>query len=161
MAMQHSEELSDAAFLLAQQVRELGIKAWGCAFHIYADNEEGDYEWFSSEDGYLPFYKTPRKRFFKRFYEMRQSGESLYVKEFKGKACENHYKFLLSLPIVGQALKDLRDSGIPLPTSQIDHVVYFKYGYLLFITYEHVPEAHEIFRITSYNVCYTKLLRIP
>jgi len=145
MAMQHSNELSEAAFLLVKQVRELGINAWGCAFHIYADNEEGDYEWFSNEDGYLPFYKTPRKRFFKKFYDMRESGETLYVIEFKGKACENHYKYLLSLPVVGNALKDLQESGMPLPTSQIDHAAYFKYGYLLFITHEHVPEAHEIF----------------
>jgi signal transduction histidine kinase len=146
MAMQHSNELSEAAFLLAKQVRELGIKAWGCAFHIYADNEEGDYEWFSNEDGYLPFYKTPRKRFFKKFYNMRESGETLYVKAFEGKACENHYKYLLSLPIVGDALKDLQNSGIALPTSQIDHIAYFKYGYLLFITYDPVPEAHKIFK---------------
>ena len=55
MAMQNSSELSETAFLMANQIRELGIKAWGCAFHIYADNEEGDYEWFSNEKGYLPF----------------------------------------------------------------------------------------------------------
>lgn len=146
MAMQHSEELSETSFLLAQQVRELGIKAWGCAFHIYADNKDGDYEWFSSEEGYLPLYKTPREKFFKRFYEKRQSGETLYVEEFKGKTCINHYKYLMTLPVVGQALKDMQDSGISLPTSQIDHVAYFNCGYLLFITYEPVPEAHEIFR---------------
>jgi len=146
MAMQHSNELSEAAFLMAQQVRELGIKAWGCAFHIYAEDEDGDFEWFSNEEAALPFYKTPRKRFFKDFYDLRVNGETLYVKEFKGKECADHYKYMMTLPVVGEALKGLQDSGKSLPTSQIDHVAYFKYGYLLFITYEPVPEAYEIFK---------------
>ena len=160
MAMQHSDELAETSFLLAQQVRELGIDAWGCAFHIYADNDEGDYEWFSNKDGYLPFYKTPRKNFFKRFYEKRQSGETLYVEEFKGKVCEKHYDFLLSLPVVGDALRELRDSGIPLPTSQIDHIAYFKHGYLLFVTYEHIPEAYDIFKrfAKEFEQTYTRFL---
>jgi len=160
MAMQHSDELLETSFLLAQHVRDLGIKAWGCAFHIYADNEEGDYEWFGTEDGYLPFYKTPRENFFLRFFEKRQSDETLYIEKFKGKGCEEHYDFLMSLPVVGDALKDLQYSGIPLPTSQIDHVAYFKFGYLLFITYEPVPEAHEIFKrfAKAFEQTYTRFL---
>ncbi|MDX1702361.1 MAG: nuclear transport factor 2 family protein, partial [Melioribacteraceae bacterium] len=90
MAMQKSSDLAETSFLLAQQVRELGIKAWGCAFHIYADNEEGDYEWFSNEDGYLPTYKTPRKKFFLRFYEKSKGSEKLYIEKFKGEECAAH-----------------------------------------------------------------------
>ncbi|RKD90221.1 ATP-binding protein [Mangrovibacterium diazotrophicum] len=145
MAMQKSEELSDAAFLMAKQVRDLGIKAWGCAFHIYADDEEGDYEWFSNEKGYLPFYKTPRESFFKEYFDHRNSGEKLYVKEFNGEECAAHYEYLLSLPALGDALRDLKKAGISLPDSQIDHVAYFEIGHLLFITYEHDKSAHDIF----------------
>ena len=160
MAMQTSSELSETAFLMANQIRELGIKAWGCAFHIYADNEGGDYEWFSNEKGYLPFYKTPREDFFKRFYDKRQSGETLCLEEFQGKACAAHYKYLMSLPVVGEALKELETSGLPLPTSQIDHVAYFSYGYLLFITFEPAPAAHDIFKRFSreFEQTYTRFL---
>src|SRR5210317_1676799 len=35
MAMQKSEELAEISFLLDAQIRELGIKTWGCAFNIY------------------------------------------------------------------------------------------------------------------------------
>lgn len=146
MAMQDSKELSDTSFLLANQVRELGINAWGCAFHIYADNEEGDYEWFSNEDGYLPFYKTPRKKYFKQYFENRHCEQGIFIKEFKGKDCATHYDFLMQIPVVGDALRGLIKSGIALPTSQIDHIIYFEYGYLLFITYKPVPEAHHIFK---------------
>ena len=160
MAMQHSDELSDTSFLLAQQVRELGIKAWGCAFHVYAEDKDGDYEWFSNEEGYLPFYKTPREKIFKQYYEKRENGETLYMKEFKGKACAKHYEYLMTLPIVGEALKELKDKGISFPTSQIDHVAYFKFGYLLFITYEHVPQAYEIFKrfAKEFEQTYTRFL---
>jgi len=160
MAMQQSDELSETSFLLAKQVRELGINAWGCAFHIYADNEDGDYEWFSNERGYLPFYKTPREKFFKRYYEKRKNDESFYVEEFKGKKCLDHYLYIMTLPVVGEALKDLQKSGKSLPDSQIDHVAYFKYGYLLFITYDPVPEAYEIFKrfAKEFEQTYTRFL---
>ena len=34
MAMQKSEELTEASFILDAQVRELGMNTWGCAFNI-------------------------------------------------------------------------------------------------------------------------------
>jgi signal transduction histidine kinase len=146
MAMQHSDELADASHVLDEQVRALGIETWGCAFHIYADNADGDYEWFSSANGNLPFYKTPREKFFLRFYEKGQRGETFHIEEFAGEDCKAHYDFLKTLPVAGDALKALEESGIPLPDYQIDHIAFFSHGYILFITYEPVPEAHEIFR---------------
>jgi signal transduction histidine kinase len=145
MAMQHSDELADASRVLDEQVRALGIETWGCAFHIYADNADGDYEWFSSANGNLPFYKTPRENFFLRFYEKGQRGETFHIEEFAGEDCKAHYDFLKTLPVAGDALKALEESGIPLPDYQIDHIAFFSHGYILFITYEPVPEAHEIF----------------
>ncbi|MCK5456513.1 MAG: SpoIIE family protein phosphatase, partial [Melioribacteraceae bacterium] len=46
------------------------------------------------------------------------------------------------------------------PTSQIDHVAYFKYGYIIFITYEPVPEAHDIFKRFAkvFQQTYTRFL---
>lgn len=146
MAMQHSDELADASRVLDEQVRALGIETWGCAFHIYADNADGDYEWFSSANGNLPFYKTPRENFFLRFYEKGQRGETFHIEEFAGEDCKAHYDFLKTLPVAGDALKALEESGVPLPDYQIDHIAFFSHGYILFITYETVPEAHEIFR---------------
>jgi hypothetical protein len=49
MAMQHSDELAEASFLLDQQVRALGINTWGCAFNIY--REKDSIEWFGNEAG--------------------------------------------------------------------------------------------------------------
>jgi signal transduction histidine kinase len=145
MAMQHSDELAEASYILDQQVRSLGINTWGCAFHIYGENSDEDYEWFCSEHGILPFYKTPRKDFFKRFYEIGQGGTDLHVEEFSGEECKKHYEFLMKIPVLGDSLKQVIESGAALPEHQIDHVAYFSQGHLLFITYEPVPEAHDIF----------------
>lgn len=146
MAMQHSDELADASQVLDQQVRALGIETWGSAFHIYADNADGDYEWFSSANGNLPFYKTPREKFFLTFYEKGQQGEKFYVEEFKGEDCKAHYDFLKTIPVMGDALMDLEASGVLLPSYQIDHIAFFQHGYILFITYKPVTEAYDVFQ---------------
>jgi len=160
MAMQKSDELTDASRVLDEQVRALGIQTWGCAFHIYADNAEGDFEWFSTANGSLPFYKTPRAGFFLDFYERGKRGEKFYIKEFAGEECKAHYDYLKTLPVVGDSLKDLEKSGIPLPDYQLDHVAFFNHGYILFITYEPVPEAHDIFQRFAkvFEQTYTRFL---
>ena len=158
MAMQHSDELQEASFLLDQQVRALGIKTWGCAFNIYGEKDST--EWFGNEAGVLPTYTVPRAGIFKEYYQKGQKGESLIIKEFSGKECVDHYEYMSSLPVIGDVLKNLKKANKGFPTYQIDHVVYFKYGYLLFITKEHAPEAHDVFKRFAkvFEQTYTRFL---
>ncbi len=158
MAMQHSDELTETSYLLDSQVRALGIKTWGCAFNIYGDKEST--EWFGNEAGVLPTYTLPRKGIFKEYYQRGQKGESLLIREFSGQKCVDHYEFMSSLPVIGDVLKNLKKTNNGFPTYQIDHVVYFRYGYLLFITRVAVPQAHEIFKRFSkvFEQAYTRFL---
>ncbi len=158
MAMQHSDELQETSYLLDQQVRALGIKTWGCAFNIYGENESK--EWFGNEAGALPTYTVPRNGIFKKYYEKGQKGETLWIEEFSGKACLAHYETMSALPVIGNVLLKLKETNNGFPTYQIDHVVYFKYGYLLFITKEQVPEAHDIFKrfANVFEQTYTRFL---
>ncbi len=158
MAMQHSDELQEASFLLDQQVRALGIKTRGCAFNIYGQNDAT--EWFSSEEGTMPVYRTPRENVFLEYYEAGKRGESLYIKEFEGDACAAHYDYLCTLPVMGEALRELKANGGSFPEKQIDHATFFKYGYLLFITLDFVPEAHDIFKRFAkvFEQTYTRFL---
>ncbi|WP_194973320.1 ATP-binding protein [Aquiflexum lacus] len=160
MAMQHSDELTEASEVLDRQVRELGIETWGCAFHIYADDPAGDYEWFSSREGSLPFYKTPRENFFLKFYEKGKAGETFHVEEFLGEDCKVHYDYLMTIPVMGDALREIVSSGASLPESQYDHIAFFKHGFLLFITYQPVPESHSIFQRFAkvFEQTYTRFL---
>ncbi len=158
MAMQHSHELAEASLILVQQLEALGMKTWGCAFNI--TDEDSSREWFSNAEGSLPMYTTPRVGIFKRYYDIGLQGETLHVEEISGKACEDHYEFLCTLPIVGEALINIKEAGGSFPSSQIDHVAYFKYGYLLFITFEPVPEAYDVFKrfAKAFEQTYTRFL---
>ena len=145
MAMHKSEELADLSLELVKQVQALGVATWFCAFNIYDDDPKGSLEWGSNGQGTFPKYRTPREGVFRRYYEAGQRGETLLINEIGKNECPAHYDYLCTLPGVGEQLLKMKDAGIPFPTSQIDHVAYFKYGYVLFITYEPSPESHEIF----------------
>ncbi len=145
MAMYKSEELAELSLELVKQVQALGVATWFCAFNIYDDDPKGSLEWGSNGQGTFPKYRTPMEGVFLRYYEAGQRGETLLINEIGKKECPAHYDYLCTLPGVGEQLLKMKDAGIPFPNSQIDHVAYFKYGYVLFITYEPSPESHEIF----------------
>ena len=67
---------------------------------------------------------------------------------------------MCTLPGVGDILNQIKASGHSFPPSQIDHLAYFKYGYLLFITLKPAPELHTIFRRFAklFEQTYTRFL---
>ena len=160
MAMHKSEELAELSFELVKQVQALGVATWHCAFNIYDEDQNSSTEWGSNAGGTYPRYKTPREGIFLRYHQIGQTGETLHIEVIGEDKCADHYAYLCTLPGVGEQLIKLRDSGVSFPTSQIDYVVYFKYGYLLFITYESVPEAHDIFKRFAkvFEQTYTRFL---
>ncbi|GMQ25460.1 hypothetical protein Aoki45_21420 [Algoriphagus sp. oki45] len=145
MAMHSSSELADLSMELVKQVQNLGMDNWFCAFNIDDGDPQGSLEWGSNGNMVFQAYRTPREGVFLNYYEAGKRGETLLVNEITEEECPAHYDYLCSLPGVGDQLLQMKSAGIPFPTYQIDHVAYFKYGYLLFITYEPVPESHEIF----------------
>ncbi len=145
MAMHSSSELADLSMELVKQVQNLGMDNWFCAFNIDDGDPKGSLEWGSNGNMVFKAYRTPREGVFLKYYEAGKRGETLFVNEINEEECSVHYDYLCSLPGVGDQLLQMKAAGIPFPRYQIDHVAYFKYGYLLFITYEPVPESHEIF----------------
>ncbi|WP_228850920.1 nuclear transport factor 2 family protein [Aegicerativicinus sediminis] len=160
MAMHKSEELSDLSLELVNQVQKLGISSWFCAFNIYDDPIEGSLEWGSNGEGVFPRYRTPREGVFLKYFEAGKRGETLLINEIGEDKCPAHYEYLCSLPGVGDQLLEMKANGIPFPTSQIDHVAFFKYGYIIFITYDPVPESHDTFKRFAkvFEQSYTRFL---
>jgi len=116
----------------------------------------------SSEDQLqdpFPLFYTKEESFIE-MGEFLKSDADFFVQELKGKAIEQHYDYMKSLPELKETFKHLVDSGLTLPTYQINHLCKFKQGYLLFITYEPSPEAHDIFkRFTSvFEQTYTRFM---
>ena len=160
MAMHKSEELSELSLELVKQVQALGVATWFCAFNIHDDDLAGSVEWGSNGQGVFSKYRTPRQGIFLEYYEAWQRGEGLYIHEFTEDKCPAHYEYLCSLTGVGDQLLQMKAAGIPFPKYQIDHVAFFKHGYLLFITYEPVPESHDIFKRFAkvFEQSYTRFL---
>jgi signal transduction histidine kinase len=159
MAMQSSEELAEVSYLLNKQVVELGIPTRGSAFNIYGETDST--EWFSNLEGTLPTYKTPRENIFLKYYESGQCGEELLIEEFGKDRIKKHYEYLQSIHVFGDDEKIVLETvNQVIPESQIDHVAYFKYGYLLFITLEPAPEAHDVFKrfAKEFEQTYTRFL---
>jgi signal transduction histidine kinase len=94
------------------------------------------------------------------FIESRKRGDELCVYEKEGEYQAGHYRYMLSLPVLGEILQNMLDAGIPFPTFQIDHLANFSHGNLLFITSEHFPEMHDTFKRFAkvFEQTYTRFL---
>ncbi|MBI1342039.1 MAG: hypothetical protein GC171_03785 [Terrimonas sp.] len=163
MAMQHSDELPEAANLLFLEVQALGIPAWSCGYNILAEDKKSSTCIMSSEGRiqsafHLPFTNSGEPSFAEWLVAIEK--EEFFVQELSGKKIEDHYNYMKTLPHVGHVIKELEDAGLSLPSYQINHLSFFNGGFLLFITYEAVPHAHDLFkRFTKvFEQTYTRFL---
>ncbi|HLO38601.1 MAG TPA: ATP-binding protein [Lacibacter sp.] len=161
--MQHSNELPDAATILFQQVQSLGMPAWSAGYCIWNDEQKNAVTlWMSSEGVLQPPFTAPTTED-ELFMEMRKGQEdekTFHVVEMGGEKLVKHYQYMRSLPVVGEILDSIIAAGHPLPSFQIMHHAYFSKGFLLFITYEPVPDAHDIFQrfASVFDQTYTRFL---
>ncbi|MEJ2162558.1 MAG: ATP-binding protein, partial [Robiginitalea sp.] len=162
MAMQQSDELPEAANVLFLEVQALGIPAWSCGYNILAEDQRSATCWMSSEGSLQkPFnLRLWGEASFEEMGAFIRSDKTLLVQELDAKALEEHYAFMLSFPDLQPIFEDLKKEGLELPTYQINHLCKFNHGFLLFITYEPVPEAYDIFkRFTAvFDQTYTRFL---
>jgi signal transduction histidine kinase/ketosteroid isomerase-like protein len=164
MAMQHSDELLDVASILFQQVKALGVPQWDCGFNIWNTGDPEFTYYPGSRDGkILPSpIKIPlmEHTVFRRFHESRMNGVDLLIYEKQGEEQRDHYNYMLSIPVVGDLLRDVVEAGYQFPTFQVDHVANFAYGNLIFITYQHFPEMHDVFKRFAkvFEQTYTRFL---
>jgi signal transduction histidine kinase len=152
MAMQNSDELREAANLLSKEVRGLGIPIWSCGYNIMEKDEKACLGWMSTEGSIQPSFRIPLKvsPTFIKFYESRQNGVELFEEKIGGTDLETHYKYMLTLDGFADILKGFINSGHQLPTFQVNTVVNFTQGNLIFISAEPIPQAHDIFKRFAY-----------
>ncbi|SDA87499.1 His Kinase A (phospho-acceptor) domain-containing protein [Algoriphagus alkaliphilus] len=148
MAMQHSSELGETSALLFQQIQSLGVPPWSCGFNIWDQGDTVFTSYMGSPDGaILDGLKIPltEEATFIHFQESRDRGDKLFVDVLEGETLEAHYRYFLSLPEIKKAFEKRAQAGDHRPTFQINHLANFSHGNLMFITYEHCPQAHDIF----------------
>jgi signal transduction histidine kinase/tetratricopeptide (TPR) repeat protein len=144
MAMQKSEELTEVAAVLFQQVSGFGIKAWTTGFNVWSDDNRSFVDYITSpQGGFIAPYTvdatvTP-------VYEARKRGDEFFVFYLEGEELKEIYRKLTEFGQIQQYQKMLEEGG-QFPSHQYNHFVFGDKVSLMFITYEPVPEAHEIFQ---------------
>jgi signal transduction histidine kinase len=163
MAMQRSAELAEVATVLFQQVKALGVPQWTCGFSIF-EIDDKEFTWYpGSADGeILPPNKIPLTEHpvFISFNESRKRGDELFVYEKGGEFQADHYRYMRSLPGGEEMYQNTLKAGITFPAFQVDHIANFSHGNLVFITYEHFPEMHDVFKRFAkvFDQTYTRFL---
>jgi signal transduction histidine kinase len=162
MAMQNSDELANAAILLFQEVQALGIPVWSCGYNIFEKGEKSCLGWMSSQGILQPAFRVPltESPTFVRFYESKQKGEDFYVETVEGKALEEHYQYMMSLPDFKAIGENFVQSGFSFPTSQVHQVINFSHGNLIFISGQAIPESHHTLKrfAAVFDQTYTRFL---
>ncbi len=146
MAMQHSNDLQETALLLFNNVKALGVAVFGCGFNIWDEDRKAATAWMAGENRLQPPFKTSSSEdVFLQIHEATQQGHLLFVKEQSGDVLEKHYRYMSSIPTFQTIMEQMSQTGTSVPAFQIIHCAFFHQGYLMFITYEPVPEAYDIF----------------
>jgi hypothetical protein len=149
MAMQHSDELAETASLLFKQISDLGIQTWTSGFNIWEKDHTSFIGYNPTPSGGItaPYHiPSTEDSFFINILEAKKRGEDFIVFESAGEALAKTYSYMKTLPVVRDVLNGIEDAGFQLPIFQINHCTFFVQGFLLFITLEPYPEAHDIFK---------------
>lgn len=149
MAMQKGNELADAATLLFQQVKQLGIETYSSGFNIWDEKNRQLVSWMSNPSGVLnPPFIMPMTEYNQhaRFYKSWKNKAQFTEDDITGERLVKHYQYLRSFPLLDEVFAKSERKGIKTPDRQVHNAVFFSNGYLLFITLDPSPQHHEIFK---------------
>jgi signal transduction histidine kinase len=117
--------------------------------------------WMGGQDRMQPPFKTSSSEdIFLRICDAAQKGESLFVEQQGGESLKKHYEYMKSIPVFKEISDKMASVGQSFPTFQIMHSAFFSQGFLMFITFEPVPESYDIFRRFAkvFEQTYTRFL---
>ncbi|MBK8550963.1 MAG: hypothetical protein IPL53_07860 [Ignavibacteria bacterium] len=163
MAMHSSDELQEAAILLFQQIKELGVDTGSCGYVIWENENKDATVWMSSaEGGFQESFRLPhtKSKIYKEIYSAKEEGKEFFVKEVRGSELKKHFDYLTTVPGIGEKIKQLRKARYKFPETIVYNTAFFKQGYLSFHTHEQLPDAHDIFRrfANVFEQTYTRFL---
>jgi len=161
MAMQKSSELGDVATVLFSQLNQLVENLWTCGFVLCEKDRNEDEWWLSIENGFIPAFYLPNvgDATHANIFNAWKNGATYHTEQLEGKALEDHYDWLMNMPVTRKIFDDMLAAGFKLPNWQKLHCAYFKTGYLVIITQVPCPEE-EIFKRFAqvFDLTYTRFL---
>jgi signal transduction histidine kinase len=147
MAMRKSDELTEVAELLFKQVNDLGIKTWTTGFNVWSEDNNYYTDYITNpQGGFLVPYTIDATQFpvFVEVSEAKKRGEEFYIQHVEGELLQETYRRLSEF--ANNQFAQIQSSGFEFPSVQYDHFVFGTRVSLMFITYEPVPAAHDIFK---------------
>ncbi|TMI86399.1 MAG: hypothetical protein E6H08_21150, partial [Bacteroidetes bacterium] len=161
MAMQKSDELTEVAGLLFEQVSALGIKTWTAGFNVWSEDNNSYVDYITSpQGGFIEPYTvyTDTAEALTDISNARKSGVEFDVQYVEGEKIKQLYLALTKLD--EKQYEIMLQDGIRFPSHQYEHFVFGSKVSLMFITYEPVPEAHDIFKRLGkvFEQTYTRFL---
>ena len=146
MAMQKSEEMNDTAALLFRQVSDLGIRTWTTGFNVWSDDGNSWLDYVTNpEGGFIEPYTIDATQYpFNEVSEAKKRGEEFFVRCEEGEKLAETYRQLTEFG--EKQYKVIQEIGFEFPSKQYEHFVFGSSVSLMFITYEPVPESHDIFK---------------
>jgi signal transduction histidine kinase len=161
MGMQKAEELGEVATVLFSELNTLVDNLWTCGFVLCEKNRKEDEWWLSLDNGLIQPFSLPNVGDFahESLYAGWEKGEAYRTVTLEAEKLQEHYDWLMSIPIAQQIFEDMEGSGIPRPNWQRLHAAYFKTGYLVIIT--EIPcEEEDIFKRFAqvFDLTYTRFL---
>jgi signal transduction histidine kinase len=148
MGMQKSEELTEVAALLFKQVNDMGIKTWTTGFNVWSEDNNSFKDYITSpQGGFIEPYTIDltQTSAVHELFEARKSGEEFFVYYSDGERLKEIYRALSKFGDKKQYEKML-EGGRHFPSHQFNHFVFGSNVSLMFITYDAVPQAHDIFK---------------
>src|SRR5678816_281012 len=161
MAMQKSAELGDVAAVLFKEMNQLVENLWTCGFVLCEKDRSEDEWWLSAENGFIPAFYLPNTGdvTHANIYQGWLNGESYHTEQLEGIELEEHYEWLMNIPIAKKIFDDLAVAGIERPQWQKLHCAYFSKGYLCIITQVPCPEEQIFKRFAQvFDLTYTRFL---
>ncbi|MEO7174438.1 MAG: nuclear transport factor 2 family protein, partial [Saprospiraceae bacterium] len=161
MAMQKSIELADASRILFGQMNLLVPNLWSCGFVLCDKNKTVDEWWLSGGNGYMPDLVLPNVGdvTHANIYKAWLQGASYHEEMVEGEALQEHYRWLMTIPVAKAAFDAQAAADIPTPVWQQLSCAYFTQGYLVVITEMPYHEADILKRFAKvFEQTYTRFL---
>jgi signal transduction histidine kinase len=161
LAMQKSSELADVATVLFKELNQLVINLWTCGFVLCEKGRAEDEWWLCTEGGFIPAFYLPNVGDITHFniYQGWLNGETYHTEQLEGEALEQHYVWLMNIPVTKKIFEDMSSAGFEKPNWQKLHCAYFSKGYLCIITREPCPEEEVFKRFAQvFDLTYTRFL---
>ncbi|MDX1587173.1 MAG: histidine kinase dimerization/phospho-acceptor domain-containing protein, partial [Balneolaceae bacterium] len=164
MGMQNSEDLSNVASVMFDEMKRLGGELFAFGIVLCDKGKDTVEQWHNlGNEGMISSFTVPVDLDYIHRYRYNQwlAGEELFSIEIPSDYITEHFELMFALPSVEAAMDEVADQGIDvqIPEWEIDYGASFTYGYLLVSSRKPFEETHIFPRFAKvFDQAYTRYL---